>query len=102
MADKYVYIAAMDVDSDKEADFNDCYDNEHVPALLKVPGVLSANRYCAEEGSPKYIAVYEIESPDVVTSDAWVAAADSGRWPTEIRPFCRNRNRIVYKAIGGE
>ena len=47
MADKYVYIAAMDVDPDKEADFNDCYDNEHVPGLLKVPGVLSARRWRA-------------------------------------------------------
>ena len=56
--------------------------------FLKVPGVLSAKRYQALEGSPKYLAVYEIESADVVTSDAWVAAADSGRWPTEIRPFC--------------
>ena len=54
MADKYVYIAAMDVDPDKEADFNDCYDNEHVPGLLQVPGVLSATRYQALEGSPKY------------------------------------------------
>ena len=26
MADKYIYIAAMDVDPDKEADFNDCYE----------------------------------------------------------------------------
>lgn len=102
MADKYVYIAAMDVDPSKEADFNDCYDTEHIPALLAVPGVLSAKRYRAEDGSPKYLAVYEIEGPDVVQSEAWAAAADSGRWPTEIRPFCRNRNRIVYKLIGGE
>ena len=101
MADKYIYIAAMDVDPDKEADFNDCYETEHIPALLRVPGVHSAKRYRAEEGSPRYLAVYEIDSPDVVTSDAWTAAADSGRWPTEIRPFCRNRNRIVYKVIGG-
>ena len=35
---KYVFIASMDVDADKEALFNEVYDTEHVPALLKVPG----------------------------------------------------------------
>jgi hypothetical protein len=29
----------MDVDPDKEALFNEVYDTEHVPNLLKVPGV---------------------------------------------------------------
>ena len=104
MAEKatYLYIAAMDVDPEKEDDFNEVYDTEHVPALLAVPGVLGATRYQALEGSPKYIAVYEIENPDVPMSDAWVAAAESGRWPGEIRPFCSNRNRIVYKIVGPE
>ena len=40
MADKakYIYIAAMDVDADKEDAFNEVYDTEHIPNLLKVPG----------------------------------------------------------------
>ena len=98
---RYFYIAAMDVDPAKEAAFNEVYDTEHVPALLEVPGVLSALRLQAQDGgSPKYLAVYEIAAPDVHSSPAWVAAADSGRWPTEIRPHCTNRNRIVYKVVG--
>jgi hypothetical protein len=35
----------MDVDDDKEDLFNDVYDNEHIPPILKVPGVISAERY---------------------------------------------------------
>ena len=35
---KYVFVASMDVDADKEALFNEVYDTEHVPNLLKVNG----------------------------------------------------------------
>ena len=41
---KYLFVASMDVDPAKEALFNEVYDQEHVPELLKVPGVLSVTR----------------------------------------------------------
>jgi len=46
---KYLFVASMDVDPDKEALFNEVYDVEHVPNLLKVPGVQAATRI---EGEP--------------------------------------------------
>ena len=42
---RYVFIASMDVDPDKEDLFNEVYDQEHVPMLLKVPGVISITRF---------------------------------------------------------
>ena len=101
MADraKYLYIAAMDVDPEKEAAFNEVYDTEHIPTILKVPGVVSVTRYEVVEGQPKYMAVYEVESPELPASPAFRAAADKGRWPGEIRPFTRNRYHAVYKVI---
>ena len=45
---KYVFIAGMDIDVDKEPVFNEVYDTEHIPLILKVPGVLSAQRFVAE------------------------------------------------------
>jgi hypothetical protein len=39
---KYIFVASMDVDPDKEALFNEVYDIEHIPNLLKVPGVHAA------------------------------------------------------------
>src|ERR1700716_3526026 len=41
---KYIFVASMDVDADKEALFNEVYDIEHIPNLLKVPGVHAATR----------------------------------------------------------
>jgi hypothetical protein len=111
---RYIFIASMDVDPAKEELFNELYDTEHVPFLLKVPGVLSAKRYKSEpltmfiagkkqtiaaEGEPRYSAVYELESPEVLTSDAWAKAVDKGRWATEIRPHISNRRLVLRKLL---
>jgi hypothetical protein len=110
----YLFIASMDVDADKEALFNEVYDTEHVPALLEVPGVISARRSVtapltvsiggetkaiAAEGEPRYSAMFELESPDVLTSAAWTRAVEHGRWPHEVRPFTRNRRHVLRKLI---
>ena len=57
---KYLVILSMDVDPDKEKQFNEWYDGEHIPALLKVLGVLSASRYTSLKGTPKYWTLYEL------------------------------------------
>ena len=45
---KYVFVASMDVDLDKEDLFNEVYDTEHIPNLLNVSGVHSATRVKGE------------------------------------------------------
>jgi len=46
---RYLFVASMDVDPDKEALFNEVYDTEHVPNLVKVPGAQAVARM---EGEP--------------------------------------------------
>ena len=41
---KFLFSASMDVEPDKDALFNEVYDTEHIPLILKVPGVISARR----------------------------------------------------------
>jgi hypothetical protein len=111
---KYLFIASMDVDADKEALFNEVYDTEHIPALLKVPGVLSVYRAVREpltmfiggekktivaEGEPRYSAYYELASAEVLTSEAWGKAVELGRWPSQVRPFTRNRRHVLRKLL---
>ncbi|MEM7251972.1 MAG: hypothetical protein AAF493_11145 [Pseudomonadota bacterium] len=111
---RYRFTASMDVDPDKEALFNEVYDTEHVPMLLKVPGVVSVTRIVNEDfavniggetrkvhvdGEPRYSAVYELESADVLTSDAWANAVEEGRWPEHVRPYTRNRRHTLHRII---
>ncbi len=114
---RYVFIASMDVDPDKEDLFNEVYDSEHVPLLSKVPGVISVTRFesapltmimagerrtVEAEGEPRYSAVYEIESPEVLVSNAWAEAIDHGRWPSQVRPFTKNRRHTLKKILPGD
>ncbi len=111
---KYVLIASMDIEPDKEALFNEVYDEEHVPTLSKVPGVISITRLKTEpltmsiggeertivaEGEPAYTAIYEIESPEVLVSKEWAEAVEVGRWPEQVRPYTKNRRHVLRKVI---
>ena len=110
---KYLFIVSMDVTPEKEALFNEVYDTEHVPYLLQVPGVLSASRAQrvaaatiiggqrkeTGAGEPAYTAIYEIESPDVLTSAAWREQAEKGRWPAEVRPHTSNHRHVVRRVM---
>jgi len=33
----------------------------------------------------------------VLVSDAWTAAVERGRWPSEVRPFTTNRGHALYR-----
>jgi hypothetical protein len=51
------------------------------------------------ESEPKYNAFYEIESPEVLVSDAWAKAVDQGRWPGQVRPYTKNRRHVLYSRL---
>lgn len=100
---EYVYLVQMDIPVELAGDFNRIYDSQHVPNILTVPGVQSCTRYQLESGGGKgtamYLAIYDIDSPDLPNTEAWQAASDKGDWITQIRPFATNRSRVVYKRI---
>jgi hypothetical protein len=112
---RYLFTAAMDVEPSKEAVFNEVYDKEHVPSLLEVPGVIAVARLKLEpltmsiggekktivfENEPKFSAIYEVESPDVLVSAAWAKAVEAGRWPSQVRPYTKNRRHTLFSRIG--
>ena len=101
MSVRYLHLVRMDVAHDHEAAFNEIYDREHVPALRGVPGVHRATRYRQSSPTePRYLAAYEIENPAVLTSPAWKTAAESGRWPGDVRPHTMNRHIATYEWVG--
>ena len=110
---RYLFIVSMDVEPEYEALFNEVYDTEHVPFLLKVPGVHAVSRLKGEPfavtlggevkqvgaPSPVYTALYEIEGPEVLTSPEWSAAVEHGRWPAQVRPHTTNRHHAMMRVI---
>ena len=113
---KYLLVASMDIEPDKEALFNEVYEQEHIPNLLKVPGVTAITRLknssadifiggrkqpLGAEAEPRYVAMYELDNPEVLVSDEWAAAVEAGRWPSEVRPYTKNRRHVIYEKIYG-
>jgi uncharacterized glyoxalase superfamily protein PhnB len=111
---KWIFTASMNVDADKEDLFNEVYDTEHIPHLSKVPGIVSATRFkiaplrvtmggvmktVEPTGLPRYTCILELENPDVLTSAAFAKAVDAGRWPTQVRPFTRNRHHTLHQVM---
>ena len=112
LAKKYLFVVSMDVTKEKEALFNEVYDTEHIPLLQKVPGVGAVTRMKTVPaafnlggerkvldgaGKASYVAIYEIDSPEVLLSPDWQKHAEAGRWPAQVRPFTRNRRHHLYK-----
>ena len=111
---KYLFIASMDVNLNKKDLFNEVYDSEHCPELSNVPGVGLITRFQKQkfavliggetrtvvvESEPTYHAMYEIDSPEVLTSAAWGEAVERGRWPEQVRPYTKNRRHVLLERI---
>jgi hypothetical protein len=90
-------LNAMNVPPEHEAEFNDWYDSEHIPALSAVPGVLAARRFRSPNGSPRYVALYHLTAPEVQASAEWKQAATTP-WTEKMRPHFRDRLRIVAES----
>ena len=92
-----------DVPSDKEKEFNRWYNEEHLAERLSVPGFLSAARYEAVKGGPKHLAVYELDSPAVLDSEAYKRVqAQPTEWTKRAGPgtvattFIRNVYEVIH------
>ena len=98
MADKKgtaMMMVMVDIPTDKEDDFNRWYNEEHLAELLSVPGVLSAARYEAVSSGPKHLAFYELESPDVINTDAFKNRPRT-EWGQRVSPSLIGTNFMNY------
>jgi len=61
-----------DIDTEHEAAHSRWYDEEHIEQMLAIPGFLSAGRYVALKGGPRYLALYELETHEVLRTAAFL------------------------------
>ena len=92
-------LVMMDVPPEHEEELNRWYDEEHLPERAGLPGFLSARRFVAREGSPKYLAIYELESVDALDGEAYRALSSPTQWTQRIRMLRTSGLRNVYEEI---
>jgi len=93
-------LFAMNVAPEVEADFNAWFDEEHIPNLAAVPGVLAARRFKVVASTHRYLVLYHLTSPEVQATKEWKQGGASP-WTDRMKPHFlapeRNPLRLVMR-----
>lgn len=94
-------LVMTDVDPVCESEFNRWYEEEHIRERLSIPGFLRARRFVAVEGSPKYLALYDLTGPEVLQSEAYLRRRNEGatEWTQRMEAKFKGFVRNVYVEI---
>jgi nicotinamidase-related amidase len=90
----YVYAVDAEISEDEDA-FDDWYSNVHVPEVMACPGFLSAKRWRSADGSPRFLAVYELEGPWALETPELAAV----RGWKDFEPFVTARTGVFRPII---
>jgi hypothetical protein len=99
-----VLLAIMEPDQSQEEEFNDWYDLEHIPQMSGVEGILTATRWVAVEGWPRYLAVYDLETVEVLKSDSYRGATGGHftPWTRRLLERARGWRRIALAGVSAD
>jgi len=95
-------LVMMDIDPKREDEFNRWYEEEHVPERLAIPGFHRARRYRAVQGTPKYLALYDVLNTDVFSSPEYLkyySGTGETQWTRSILAASSNFTRNIYTKI---
>ena len=96
MAAKILMEVRVNIKTEKEDEFNDWYNQVHLPEILAVPGFISGRRFKRISGDKiKYMTLYELESFEPLKSEAYRKA----RGWDEFEPFILDISWNVYEQI---
>lgn len=85
-----------DIASEKEQDFNQWYDTEHMQERASIPGFKWSRRYHSKTASRPYLALYRTDTLRVFTSDAYRKAFENQtEWSIRNFSAMHNTNRRV-------
>jgi len=93
----YCMMITFELAPEDEAEFNDIYDNDHIPTIMKLDGVTEVIRFKDagpnEKGFLVYSAIYFMTKENLHLTPEWKALSDTGRWMPVIRPKVKSRAR---------
>jgi hypothetical protein len=94
-------LMMTDIDPANETDFNRWYEEEHLDERMRIPGFINARRFTAVEGGPKYLALYDLESPEVLQSAPYqhVVGVGKSAWTRRMESQFINFRRNVYVGL---
>lgn len=99
---EYVSVVTVDIEPEVENEFNRWYNEIHVGEVLDCPGWISGARYVAVEGSPKYLAMYEIDSEKAMWTPELRAIKGFGEYWGNLEAYRSTVYRRIYAETAAE
>jgi hypothetical protein len=84
----------FDFSSADEDEFNEWYDTEHVPERLRIPGFINAVRWLGVDNPKLSLAIYDLESLDVLRKPEYRAVSPENFSPWTKRLLVRQCKRV--------
>jgi hypothetical protein len=91
-----VILVSMNIDPSYEEEFNDWYNTEHIPHFNRLDGVITARRFRAIAGTPRYVALYHVVNTDIYATPGWMAANQTP-WMLRMRRYQRDRIYFMFR-----
>lgn len=96
---KLIMEVRVDIDPEKEDEFNDWYNKVHIPGIVNCPGFISGRRYRSVRGEPRYMALYEIESVEALKSPQFKEESGWYQFEPHIKNFSWNLYTQIHEYI---
>ena len=92
-----VLVVTMDVDEADESEFNEWYNEQHLPERMAIPGYVSARRFKLENGNNalKYLCIWEMVVGSPLQSEMY---KEQNAHPTEL--YLRVNKTIKLRTRG--
>jgi len=84
----------FDTTNANEDEFNDWYDTEHVPERLRIAGFINGVRWIGAENPKISLAIYDLESLDVLQKPEYKAVSPANFSPWAKRMLVRKSTRL--------
>ncbi len=86
-----------------EAEFVRWHVNEHIPERVAVPGFLRARRYHSVDAHPAFFNFYEVETPEVLSSQPYRARLDDpSAWTRRVVPHFTDMTRVACRVVASD
>jgi antibiotic biosynthesis monooxygenase (ABM) superfamily enzyme len=91
-------VVALEPEPGYEEEYDAWYEEEHIPFIIKVPGILRVRRFRAVEGVPSYVTIWEHANLEVRGTEAFAKAAETP-WTFLMRHHCNRRLTAMYRPL---
>jgi len=94
-------LLSFDIAPEAVEEHDRWHTHEHLPERLAIPGFLRGTRWVTAGGVPRYMVLYEVDTLEVLTSEAYLARLNNPTpWTAKMMPHYRGMRRGLCSVVG--